>query len=89
MANYYPYLINVDSPYDTSNSSFLKDKVISFETLSSLLELNIDKDTEFNILSKTSGNRVEYIQVKDKTYKGTDFRNILDLRSADFDITVN
>lgn len=87
--NYYPYLVTVDSPYDNTNSSFQKEKNISFDELSTILGMEINKDTEFNIISKTEGNRVQYISVDNKTYKGTDFRNMLGLRSADFDISIN
>ena len=38
---------------------------------------------------KTESNRIQYIKVNDTEYKGTDFRNILGLRSADFDISKN
>ena len=84
--NYYPYLVSVSSSYDNTNTSFQKDTILSYETLSQKLGIEVNEETEFNILSKTSGNRIEKISVNDKVYKGTDFRNLLGLRSADFDI---
>lgn len=84
--NYYPYLISVDSQYDSLNPSFLVSTTISYEKLSSLLEIDINSDTEFHIIDRTDGDRVKTIIVNDKSYTGTNFRNILGLRSADFDI---
>ena len=84
--NYYPYLISVDSQYDSLNPSFLVSTTISYEKLSSLLGMDINSDTEFNITDRTDGDRVKTIIVNDKSYTGTSFRNLLGLRSADFDI---
>lgn len=87
--NDYPYLVSVDSTYDNTNPSFIKEQTISYETLSSKLKMEVNNETEFNILNKTIGDRVASIEVNGKTYKGTDFRNLLGLRSADFEIEKN
>lgn len=84
--NYYPYLISVASEYDYLNPSFLVNTTMSYEKLSSLLEMDINIDTTFNITDRTDGNRVRTIIVNDKSYSGTNFRNLLGLRSADFDV---
>ena len=84
--NYYPYLVSVDSQYDNLNPSFLVSTMLSYDKLSSLLDMEINIDTEFSIVDKTDGERVKTIMVGDKTYTGTNFRNILGLRSADFDV---
>ena len=87
--NYFPYLVSVESPYDTSNPSFVVEKQISYAEVSSKLQTEVNIDTNFNILGKTSGNRVESIEINGKVFKGTDFRNLLSLRSSDFDIIKN
>lgn len=84
--NSFPYLVSVDSPYDSSNPSFVMDKTISYEELSNKLGIEVNIDTNIDILGKTSGNRVSEILIGDITLKGIDFRNKLGLRSADFDI---
>lgn len=84
--NSFPYLIPVESPYDNTNSSFLKSTFISYETLSSKLNQSINSETAFNIVSKTNGNRVLKLAIDDLTYTGVNIRNILGLRSADFEI---
>lgn len=85
--NSFPYLISVDSPFDNTNPSFIQEKIISYSELSSKLGSDINIDTEFNILGFTSGNRVENIEINGIIYKGTQFRQILGLRSTDFSIT--
>ena len=85
--NYYPYLVNVSSEYDSDSPTYIQDKFISYEELSSKLNMEITIDTEFNILSRTSGDRVEYINIGEITLRGIDFRNKLGLRSNDFDIS--
>ena len=84
--NSFPYLVSVDSPYDNTNPSFIKTEFISYSELSNKLKMEINNDTEINIISKTISNRVEYLKISDKQYSGVDFRNILGLRSADFSI---
>lgn len=61
--NSFPYLISVESPYDTYNPSFLKEQFITYETLSSKLNVEINYDTNFKILSYTSGNRINQIEI--------------------------
>lgn len=85
--NSFPYLISVDSPFDNTNPSFIQEKNISYEELSSKLGSDINIDTEFNILGFTTGNRVENIEINGIIYKGPQLRQILGLRSTDFDIT--
>lgn len=84
--NYYPYLVSVSSKYDNLNVSFLVSKEISYQELSNKLGFDINKETIVELNGKTSGNRVESVKIEDHVYKGIDFRNILGLRSADFDI---
>ena len=87
--NYFPYLVSVDSPYDSSNPSYLKSVSFSYSDISKKLDVIITSDTDFIINGKTSGNRVASISVGEVTFTGVDFRNKLGLRSADFDIEKN
>ena len=84
--NYYPYLVSVSSQYDNLNVSFVKNIEISYQELSNKLGFEINKETIIELIGKTSGNRVESVKIGEQVYKGIDFRNILGLRSADFDI---
>lgn len=87
--NSFPYLVSVDSPYDSSNPSYLKTVSFSYSDISKKLGVIITSDTDFIINGKTSGNRVSSISVGEVSFSGIDFRNKLGLRSADFDIEKN
>ena len=84
--NYFPYLVSVDSKYDSTNPSFIHEIELSYEYLSSKLGTDINNETNFNILGYTEGNRIANISINDKNYTGVEFRNILSLRSASFEI---
>ena len=86
--NSYPYLVSVASPYDNLNKTFTKSVKISFNDLSKKLGFSINQETTWQIVSKTSGNRVKEIKVDNHSYSGVALRNLLGLRSADFDVSV-
>ena len=81
-----PYLVSVESTFDNQNPSFEKSVFLSYSELSKKLDLDIDFDTTIKLNGNTNGNRVSYVIILDKVFKGVEFRNILGLRSADFDI---
>lgn len=87
--NYYPYLISVSSEYDKYASSYLRDINIDFNTLSSKLGLNFNKDSIIQVLSYTDGGNIREISIDGKVFSGRQFRELLGLRSADFDININ
>ena len=87
--NFFPYLVSVDSPYDSSNPSYLKTVSFSYSDISKKLGVIITSDTNFIINGRTSGDRVSSISVGEVIFSGIDFRNKLGLRSADFDISKN
>ena len=62
------------------------DKFISYSELSSLLNTNINQDSEFKILDRTVGDRVKSISINGTIFNGVNLRNTLKLRSADFSI---
>ena len=84
--NSYPYLVSVDSIYDNSNPSFIKNKEFTYSELQEKLGFEINNETEINIINKTSGNRVNKVVIDNHEYTGVKLRNILGLRSADFEI---
>lgn len=84
--NSIPYLVSVDSSFDNLNPSFEKTVFVSYTDLSNKLKLEINSDTTIKLVGVTVGDRVSYINILDKTFTGVEFRNILGLRSADFDI---
>ncbi len=83
-----PYLKSVDSSWDKKTSAYLKIENKEFNTLMKILGIDIDKNTNIEILSKDESGRVSKIKVEDKVYTGVEFRTLLGLRSTDFDITI-
>lgn len=84
--NNIPYLKTVTSPWDTSASSFLRTTTYSFSDLSNKLGFDFNYDTIIEIISKDESSRISKIKINGNEYTGVEIRNILGLRSADFDI---
>lgn len=81
------YLVSVDSTFD-SEYEFKKENK-NFKLKDFLSKLNIkDKNiNEINIERSKTG-RVNYIYINDNKFKGTKFRNLLNLKSTDFNISI-
>lgn len=87
--NYYPYLISVSSEYDKSASSYLRSVTMDLNTMSSKLGINLTSDSIIEILSYTDGSNIKEINIAGSTFTGKVVREILGLRSADFDIVIS
>lgn len=90
----YPYLVSVSSPYEEEASHSNEKKEFSLKEVKTALTENYSDRTpgevtinSIKILSRTSGGRVEKIQIGDAVYKGTEVRNALGLSSALFTIS--
>ena len=80
-----PYLKSVDSNWDINSSSYLREDVKDLENVLNILGVN---DISFNIESRDESGRVLKVSIGDKSYTGVELRNLLGLRSADFDIEI-
>ncbi len=80
-----PYLKTVTSPWDTSASSYLKENTISYDKIRTVLGINFDSSSIIEIISKDESGRISNIKFGDKVLTGVEVRNLLGLRSADFD----
>lgn len=80
-----PYLKSVDSEYDKNVSSYKRTIKFTYENISKILDTNIDNNTNF-ILERNESNRVINVKINDISISGTTFRNVLSLRSTDFEI---
>lgn len=87
--NSVPYLKSVSSEYDNTNKNYNSTITLTYNEISNKLKNSIDSNTKFNIISRTSGNRVKEIEINGTTYSGVEFRKLLNLRSADFSIENN
>lgn len=84
--NSFPYLVSVESFFDQTNPSFQSEIFFTFDELINKMGFVITSETDFVILSKTIGNRVEAIKIGDLVFTGVEIRSKLGLRSADFEI---
>lgn len=87
--NSVPYLKSVSSEYDNTNKNYNSTITLTYNEISNKLKNSIDSNTKFNIISRTSGNRVKEMEINGITYSGVEFRKLLSLRSADFSIENN
>lgn len=87
--NSFPYLVSVESNYDSTNRSFKTTTFISYSTLSSKLNQAITVNSIFDTSSKTGSGRVKNVVIDGVNYNGVDFRMKLGLRSTDFVIEKN
>lgn len=83
-----PYLKTVTSPWDTSASSYLRENTISYDKIKIALGINFDSSSIIEIISRDESGRISRIKFNDKELTGVETRNLLGLRSADFDFTM-
>lgn len=81
-----PYLKSVDSSFDANTTAFKRTVNFSYDTISSKLGVSVNSGTEIKVLSRTAGDRVNNISIGGKTFTGNKVRQLLGLRSTDFDI---
>lgn len=87
--NYYPYLISVSSEYDKNASSYLRTINMPLDTISNKLGLSLNNDSVISILSYTDGGNIKEININGNNFSGKKVRELLGLRSADFDICIS
>lgn len=87
--NYYPYLISVSSEYDKNASSYLRTINMPIDTISNKLGLSLNNDSVISILSYTDGGNIKEININGNNFSGKKVRELLGLRSADFDICIS
>lgn len=87
--NYYPYLISVSSEYDKNASSYLRTINMPLDTISNKLGLSLNNDSVINILSYTDGGNIKEININGNNFSGKKVRELLGLRSANFDISIS
>lgn len=82
--NAFPYLVSVESPYDTGNPSFEHSVHLKYEEVAAKLGLTAEDAKDISILERTTGNRVLKVTFGGREFSGVTVRNKLGLRSADF-----
>lgn len=87
--NSIPYLKTVTSPWDTSSTSYLRNTNIGFDVISNALKINFDSSSTIDVISRDESNRILKVRFNDKEYSGVEIRNLLGLRSTDFDAEIS
>lgn len=83
-----PYLKSVNSSWDKDATTYLRETSNDFNNVLNLLGIDIREDINFETLSRNASGRVLEIKVGDQTFSGVEFRTLLGLRSADFDLSL-
>lgn len=86
--NSLPYLVSVDSSWDKNVKSYKKETIFEINEFCNILKLDVEELITYEIIHNETG-RVRQITINNKTFSGTEFRNLLKLRSADFEIEIN
>lgn len=86
--NYFPYLKSVSSLFDKEASSYFKEMEITKKEFLNIFNIS-DSDYSLEILSRNKTGRVSFVRIGNKTYSGIEVRELLGLRSTDFDIFLN
>ena len=82
------YLVSVDSSWDKTLKNFTVTTTFTKEEFCNKLGIDCSSIT-INEINRSETNRVDNIQVNNKTFKGTEFRTLLGLRSTDFTIDLS
>jgi stage II sporulation protein D len=82
------YLISVASPWDKDVKNFTVTTTFTKDDFCNKLEIDCSNIT-INEIDRSETNHVDNITVNNKTFKGTEFRSILSLRSTDFKVDIN
>ena len=86
--NNIPYLKSVESSWDKDANSYLRSETKGFDVVSFVLGMNINQNSDIQVVSRTSNNSIKRLTVNGVSYNGTTFRSLLGLRSTDFDIVI-
>lgn len=86
--NILPYLVSVDSSWDKNVKSYKKETIFEINEFCNILKLDVEEPITYEIIHNETG-RVRQITINNKTFAGTEFRNLLKLRSTDFEIEIN
>lgn len=82
------YLKSVDSKWDEKVKNFESTKTFDKESFCTALKIDCLK-IEIKDIQRSSSGRVNSITINNQTFKGTEVRTLLNLRSTDFDISID
>ncbi len=84
--NAFPYLKSVESPWDKESPRFYDQKTISVKDFEIALGVKLGNDSTIGkVISRTPGKRVGEVEIGNKKFTGRQIRELLELRSSDFE----
>ncbi len=87
--NSVPYLKSVDSIWDKETPSYSKQVSIDFDSVLNLLGVPKSQNNSLEILARDDSGRVLKLKIGNKIFTGVEIRNLLKLRSTDFDLSLD
>lgn len=82
-----PYLVSVNSTGDRLSPDYQSEKEITINEFKSILKENdIEYSDKISVEKRYDSGYVESIKIGSESVSGTDFRKMLSLKSADFDV---
>ncbi|MBO4600843.1 MAG: stage II sporulation protein D [Bacilli bacterium] len=81
------YLVSVDTSWDKESNEYYKEKIISVDEFKKIF--NIDKEINISNIVRSKTDHVEKIRINENEYTGVEVRKLLNLRSTDFEISIN
>ena len=85
----YPYLSSVKSLWDLASPYFIEVKEYSFDSLSKILDIYIDKNVNIKILDVDGRDYVTKLSIDGKIFSGEELKHILNLKSMNISVIVN
>ena len=64
----YPYLISVDSPWDKEAPTYLRETNKDLKIIASLLGIDLNDNSNIEILNYTDGNSIDKIEIDGKEF---------------------
>ena len=85
----YPYLEKRISLWDYASPYYLEIKDHDYDTLNKILNIDQKEIKKIKLLELDESNHITKLQIGNKEFDGTKFRNLLNLRSTDINIIIN
>ncbi|QFT90911.1 Amidase enhancer precursor [Bacillus sp. THAF10] len=83
--NEIPYLRSVESPWDVNSEKYLSQTTLTVQEFQNKLGVTLTGEGAVGkIISRTTGNRVDKVDINGKELTGREVRDTLKLRSSDF-----
>ena len=85
----YNYLSSVKCLWDLASPYYVEVKVFSYEAISKLLGIIVNKESSFNILDIDNRDYIKKIRINDTLFTGEELKKLLSLKSMNINIIMN